>query len=329
MTLRTPNPYRSYQSLLDFQRSKERLSVFEQQMIKDKRITRLSDDPTGAALIMDFQTSIERNKMFVKQGESASSFLTGTEAALNSMDIQIDRLLELGQQGLSDITGARGREAISAEVGVIGIVILDLSNTQEQGKYIFAGTNTKTIPFSKNPNPPVPVWTIPNPAALVSGAHDPYQAVFYDGNIGNIDLDISPTASVTTNLSGELVFMGSRDASGNLDPNNDVFIAIAQLRDGLASNDRALIEQAYNNLKEIKNRVSVCMTTVGSRQVQLEHSASNLGDFNEALQSIQNSYEAPDLPWVISQFTAEQASQQASLSVLSKMGRYSLFDYIG
>jgi len=329
MTLRTPNPYRSYQSLLDFQRSKERLSVLQEQMTKDKRITRLSDDPTGAALIMDFQTSIERNKMYVKQGESASSFLTGTEAALNSIDVQIDRLLELGQQGLSDITAARGREAISAEVDVIRTVILDLSNTKEQGKYIFAGTNTMTMPFSKNPNPPVPNWTIPNPGALVSGAHDPYQAVFYDGNIGNIDLDVSPTASVTTNLSGELVFMGNRDALGNLDPNSDIFIAVTQLRDGLANNDRALIQQAYDNIKEIKNRINVCMTTVGSRQVQLENSATNLGDFNEALQSIQNTYEAPDYPWVITQFGAEQLSQQASLSVLSKMGKYSLFDYIG
>jgi flagellar hook-associated protein 3 FlgL len=320
MTLRTPNPYRSYQSLLDFQRSKERLSVLSEQMIKDKRITRLSDDPTGAALIMDFENSIERNKMYVKQGESASSFLTGTEAALSSIDIQIDRLLELGEEGLSDLTASRGREAISAEVDVIRTVLLDLSNTKEQGKYIFAGTQTTTMPFTFNPGPFT--WTVPNAPPVPD-------AVSYAGNLGNIDLDISPTASVTSNLSGELVFQGSRDASNNLDPDQDLFIAVTQLRDGLASNDRALIDQAFNNIREIKNRINVCLTTVGSRHVQLENSATNLGDFNEALQSIQNTYEAPDYPWVITQFAAEQSSQQAALAVLSKMGKYSLFDYIG
>ncbi|MDR0498829.1 MAG: hypothetical protein LBH03_03710 [Holophagales bacterium] len=324
MTLRTPNPYRSYQSLLDFQRSKERLSIWQEQITKDKRITRLSDDPTGAALIMDFQNSIERNKMYIKQGESASSFLTGTEAALNSVDIQIDRLLELGQHGLSDITGSTGREIIGIEVDVLRTVILDLSNTKEQGKYIFSGTKTTTLPFTFNPGPFA--WTVPNPPPPLPAA---LEAVTYDGNRGNIDLDVSPTASVTSNLSGELVFQGSRDGANNLDPNQDLFIAVTQLRDGLLNNDHDLIKQAYDNIREIKNRINVCLTTVGSRQVQIENSATNLGDFNEALQSIQNTYEAPDYPWVISQFIAEQASQEASLSVLSKMGRYSLFDYIG
>jgi flagellar hook-associated protein 3 FlgL len=258
--------------------------------------------------------------MYVKQGESASSFLTGTESALNSIDIQIDRLLELGQQGMSDINANRGREIISTEVDVIRTIIIDLSNTKEQGKYIFAGTQTTTLPFTFNTGPFT--WTVPNTPAAPA-------AVNYDGNVGNIDLDISPTSSVTTNLSGELVFQGSRDALNNLNPDQDLFIAVTQLRDGLASNDRDLIEQAYNNIREIKNRINVCITTVGSRQVQLENSATNLGDFNEALQSIQNTYEAPDYPWVISQFMAEQLSQEASLSILSKMGKYSLFDYIG
>jgi flagellar hook-associated protein 3 FlgL len=269
---------------------------------------------------MDFKSSIERNKMYVKQGQSASSFLTGTEAALSSIDIQIDRLLEIGQQGLSEITGEKGREAIAAEVGVLRTIIFDLSNTKEQGKYIFSGTKTTTQPFALYPDGS---YTWNNPP----GANT--QSAFYFGNNGEIDLDISSTATITSNLSGELVFQGSRDASGNLDPNQDIFNAITKLRDGLSQNDTALIQEAYDNIKEIKNRINVCLTTVGSRQVQIENSAETLGDFNEALESIQNTYEAPDYPWVISQWLAEQDSQQAALSVISKMGRNSLFDYIG
>jgi len=313
MTLRTPNPYRSYQSVLDFHRSKERLATRQEQITKDKRITRLSDDPTSAALIMDFQTSIERNKMYVKQGQSAASFLKGTESALNTVETQIDRLLELGQQGLSDVTGPKGREAIAAEVDGIFTIIFDVSNTKEQGKYIFGGTRTQTLPFTRT----------------ATGAD-------YHGNTGNIDLDISSTTTVTTNLSGGWVFQGNvvetPPGSGiwvPSNPNDDLFAAVRELSDGLIADNPAMIKHAYDNIREIKNRINVCLTVVGARELSIDSTETNLEDFNETLQSIQNTYEAPDYPWTITQMMAEMSSQQASLSVIAKMGRYSLFDYIG
>jgi len=339
MSLRTPNPFRSYQTLIDFQRSKERLSVLAEQLASDRRITRLSDDPTGAALIMDFQNSIDRNDMYVKQGESASTFLKGTESALNAVNIQIDRLLELAEAGMSDLNEGRGRDAMAAEIDILRTIILDLSNTQEQGKYLFAGTATKTMPFSFEGTDPS-FWAVPNVApTLGHGALPPppgtQPAVWYQGNLGNIDLDISPSATVTTNLTGEYVFQGTKieypPGSGTyvLDPNQDIFIAITQLRDGMQNDDPALIKQAYDNIRAIKDRINVCLTQVGSRQVSIDNTGFNLGDFNESLQSIQNTYGAVDYPAAITRFAAEQTSQQAALSILSKMGRLSLFDYIG
>jgi flagellar hook-associated protein 3 FlgL len=282
----------------------------QDQITKDKRIVRISDDPSGASLIMDFQTSIERNKMYVKQGEAASSFLKGTETALNTVDIQIDRLLELGQQGLNDLNANRGREAIAAEIDGILTLLYDVSNTKEQGKYIFSGTNTSTQSFTIDPIT---------------------HSIDYDGNLGNIDLAISSTATITSNLTGELVFQGSRDGGGNLLPEQDLFIQVAGLRDALTAvpYNRADVEDAYNNIRVIKERVNVCLTTVGSRHVQIENSGTNLEDFNESLQSIQNAYDGLDYPWTISQWIAEENSQQAALSIIGRMGRYSLFDYIG
>jgi flagellar hook-associated protein 3 FlgL len=303
--------------MLYVQRSKERLSVLQDQITQDKRITRLSDDPTGAALIMDFATSIERNRAYVKQGESASSFLTGTESALKSLDIQIDRLLELGQQGLSDINEGRGRDAIGAEVDGVLTILLDVSNAREQGKYLFSGTATSTLPFTKIDGPLD--WSDPTTVAAD-----------YHGNLFNIDLDISPVASVTTNLTGEWVFQGTRDViTGELDPNQDLFTAVAMMRDGMINDDRALIQQGYDNIRAIKERINVCLATVGNRQVSIENTGMNLEDFNESLQSIQNTYDEVDYPWAITQFYAESNSQQAAYSILSKMGQNSLFNYIG
>jgi flagellar hook-associated protein 3 FlgL len=300
---------------MDFQRSKERFSVLAEQLASNRRITRLSDDPTGAALIMDFQNSIERNNMYVKQGESASTFLKGTESALNAVNTQLDRLLELAEAGMSDLNEGRGRQAMAAEIDILRTIILDLSNTQEQGKYLFAGTNTKIMPFEIEDN------GVPN--------IPPGPTVYNNGNLGTIDLDISPSATVTTNLTGELVFQGTRDGGGNLDPDQDLFVAVTQLRDGMLTDDPVLIKQAYDNIRAIKDRINVCLTTVGSRQVSIDNTAFNLGDFNESLRSIQSTYGGVDYPSAITRFNAEQASQDAALSILSKMGRMNLFDYLG
>jgi flagellar hook-associated protein 3 FlgL len=316
MTLRTPNPYRSYQTQINLQRSKERYGILQEQLTTGSRITRLSDDPTAAALIMDFETSIKRNDMYVKQGETASSFLKGTESALNTVVIQIHRLLELAEQGLSELTSPRGREAISAEVDGLRTIILDVANTKEQGKYIFAGTNTKTMPF-----------LLDQAAYSFDPANDylPTDDVTtYLGNANLIDLDISPTASITSNLTGQWVFQGE---SGN--PHEDIFVAVSQLRDGLINNDTELILKGYNNIRAIHDRINVCLTTVGARHTQIESLGFNLGDLNESLQSIQNVYEAVDYPLAASLFLAEQNSQQATYSVLSSLNKHSLFDYIG
>jgi len=314
MTLRTPNPYRSYKSLLDLQRSKERLAVTQEQITKDRRIVRISDDPSGAALIMDFQTSIERNKMYVKQGEAASSFLKGTESALNSINTQIDRLLELGEMGLTETTPEHGREAIAAEVNGLLTILFDISNTKEQGKYIFSGTNTATAPFAwRDP--------APDPFTLLPGQ----SVVDYNGNLGNIDMDISSTASITTNLTGAYVFQGGTPP----DPHQDIFTAVAKLREGLLNNDTDQIREGYDDIRKIQDRINVCLATVGSRHVQLENSATNLEDFNEALQSIQNTYDGLDYPSTYTKLGEELNIQEASLATLAQMGRLSLFDYIG
>ena len=93
MSLRTPNPFQSRQSSIDLQRSKERLAILQEQISSGKRIVRLGDDPTGAALILDFQTSIDRNDAYVQQVSNARSFLKASESAVESLTTDVTRLL--------------------------------------------------------------------------------------------------------------------------------------------------------------------------------------------------------------------------------------------
>jgi flagellin-like hook-associated protein FlgL len=209
-----------------------------------------------------------------------------------------------------------------------------LANTKEQGKFIFAGTNTQTKPFGFMTEPPGGFdwanlgidWDDPLTWSLVP------DVVGYSGNLGLINLDISVSSEVATNMTGEYVFQGSRDLTDPaepLNPNQDLFIAITILRDGMKSNDSELIRRGYDNIRAIKDRMNQCLTTVGSRHVSIETTQFNLEDFNESLQTIQNAYDGVDYPASITRFAAEQNAQQAALQMIARMGRNNLFDYIG
>lgn len=302
MSIRTPNPTTNRQTLLDLQRSKERMAVLSMQLSSGKRIVRLGDDPTGAALIVDFQTSIQRNQQYLKQADAARSFLDATETNLGALNDGITRLLELGQQGLSDTTGTSGRPRLAQEVDGIRSNMLAISNSQSQGKYLFAGTRTTTQPFS-------------GPSA---------GPITYAGDAGRITLDVSVGATVDTNLTGDRVFFGS----GGQGSATDLFQAVTDLRDGLNTNNRTLIQSAYDNLQAIQGRVSDLATEVGGRQASLEQLKDSLGSFNLSLQAIQNTYEAVDYPEAIVDYGKEETSQQAALSTLAKTNAQNLFDYI-
>jgi flagellar hook-associated protein 3 FlgL len=310
MSLRTPNPFTNIRTTLDLQRVKEHLAVLQEQISTGKRIVRLGDDPTGAALIVDFRSSIERNKQYVKQADSASSFLQATETSLDGVDTAITRLLELGQQALSDTTGASGRTQIAQEVDATRNNLLTIANAQQQGKYLFAGSATTTAPFT--------------PTA--TGAT-------YNGNNATISLDVGVSTSVATNDPGDTVFFGQSAAlppTATAGPGSagDLFTQVTALRDALNTNNYAGIQAAYTNLQSIHSRLQNTFSELGGRQSALDQLKETVGSFNTSLQSVQDTYEAVDLPQAITDYQKEGLAPQATLSVLGRSNQQNLFNYL-
>lgn len=303
MSLRTPNPFQSRQSSIDLQRSKERLAILQEQIASGKRIVRLGDDPTGAALILDFQTSIDRNDAYVQQVSNARSFLKASESAVESLTTDVTRLVELCEQGLSDTSGASGRSRISEEVDSLRSNLISTGNTQEQGKYLFAGTRTLTQPFS-------------GPSA---------GPITYAGDGNDITLDVSIGNAVTTNVTGDDLFLGS----GGQGSSTDLFQQVTDLRDALAANDTAGIQTAYTNLKGVLERLSNVATEIGGRENALQQTEDALESYNLSLKAVQKTYQAVDYPTAIQEANTELTAQKATMWTMANANQASLFDYLG
>lgn len=288
MTLRIPTSYGNQQILSGLQAAKARYNTLQEQIATGKRIINISDDPTGAALVVNLQNSTERNEQYVRQIESARSFLTATDTALGAVDESLMRLMELGTKGLQAVTAGNGG-AIVPEVDAITTHLLTIANTQEQGKYLFAGTMTTTKPY---------------PAAGASVA-----------NAGVINLDITSSASVATNIPGDQVFV-------------NVFQAVTDLRAALVANNQANVQTALGELDTALSTNLSARTEVGGRQNSLDQIQTTLESFNLTLKSIQASYEDVDYPTAITQANQEDIGQKAAFSVLSRANRQNLFDFL-
>lgn len=304
MTLRTPNPSANRQSLLDLNRVKARLAINQEKISSGSAISRLGDDPTGAALIVDFKSSVNRNKAYMEQADTALNFLSSAETSVSAMESTVVRLMEVATNGLDTTLTAAARAGAAPEVSSLRDTLLDLANTQVQGKYIFAGTATTTKPFSYTGGTP---------------------AVAYAGNSGTVSLDVSLSASVVTNVTGETVCFGGGAAGSS----TDLFQAATDLMNGLSTNNTALIQTAFDNLKTIHDQVNTVITDLGGRQAGLTSLKGNLESYNISLQAIQGTYEDLDYPTTITEWTADQTAQQAALAVMGKMNDQNLFDYLG
>ncbi len=301
MTLRTPNPSSNATLTLSLRRIKESRAILQEQLTTGNRIVRLGQDPTGAALIVDFQTSIGRNKQFVKQIDSAASYLTETETALDSVNTSLTRLLELAPTAESTSATAGDRLQMVPEINGILTSLLSVANTQQQGKYLFGGSNTTTAPFTQT----------------ATGAN-------YNGNSATISLDVSVSASVGTNLPGNTVFYGS----GGQGSATDVFKQVTDLSAALTANNSAGIQTAMDNLKMAFSGLQTNLAEIGGRQSTLDQMKTTLGDFTTSLQSIQNTYASVDYAQAASDYESQGIAQQATLAMIGKSNAQNLFDYL-
>ena len=306
MSMRTASTTQTRQNLLELQRTQQRLNDNTQRISTGNRLTSPGDDPSAAAMILDFGTSISANTQFLKQAGTASGYLTSTEDALNAAVQDVTRLMEL----MPSVTGtnltASSTATVAPEVDAIRTNLLDLGNTQVQGKYIFAGTKTDTVPF------------------VVDGSNQ----VTYQGDSGSISVGISAQASVVTNLNGDNVFFGGSGAGSQALATN-IFGAATDLSAALKTNDQTTIKAVSANLSGILDNLNKMLSTVGGRQGGLTDMQTTLSGFNVTLQGLQDNLQATDYPAAMTQFSQDQTIQSATLSAMSKVSKTNLFDYLG
>ncbi|MFH0734174.1 MAG: flagellar hook-associated protein FlgL [bacterium] len=130
-------------------RNKADLATIQKQMVTQSKINKPSDSPLGTTRVLRLTGQIESFNTYSKNIESGLAYIDNSSLALEGISKEI-------QTVLSDLTNANNAtvsENLSTYADKIKASlssIIDLSNTEFDGQFLFGGTDNSTIPISSD-----------------------------------------------------------------------------------------------------------------------------------------------------------------------------------
>src|SRR5690554_4265444 len=145
--MRITNRTMSNNLLLNLQRSMSRLDRLNSQLGSKKQIRVPSDDPVKAGDILRMRTSLRETEQYVRNTDSAASWLESADIVLKDVISVIHRAKELANRGASTHLDDTSRQALADEVYQLHDNLVQLANSTHGGRYLFGGHQTQSPPF--------------------------------------------------------------------------------------------------------------------------------------------------------------------------------------
>jgi flagellar hook-associated protein 3 FlgL len=263
-----------------------------------KKLNRLSDDPSALRDAMQVKTAMAQMDQYGRNLEVADSWFNLSESALSQVLDLVARAREITVQMSSATQTAATRDSAAVEVGQLLDQAVSLGNTQLSGRYIFAGFETDTTPFTR----------------VTAGGIDTAQ---YNGDTNTFRVQIGKGENLDVGKSGQSVLMGSA-----------LFNTLGTLKKALEDNDEATIAAQLNSLTTAEDHLNTQIADIGARQNRAQVKKSAFSQINNALQEQLSGAQDADLAEVIIQLNSKQATYQAALAAAARINQMSLLNYL-
>jgi flagellar hook-associated protein 3 FlgL len=164
-------------------KNRTELSGLQNEAATQKRVGKPSDDPTAAARVLVQRGEEKTNEQFLKNLNTAKSFLEFTDQSLGDLTDGLIRAKELALSQANDASGnGQSRKVTATEIGQLYDQAVQIANRKLGERYVFSGHKTTTMPFDITGN--------------------------YHGDDGEIKIQTNKDSFVAMNLSGDKLFLG-------------------------------------------------------------------------------------------------------------------------
>lgn len=272
-----------------------RLGKTEYKLASGKEISRPSDDPVRLQQAMIYRSTLNAMEQYQRNIEDAVSWQEMTESALNHATDVLQRARELALQGANDTNSAESRLALVPEIEQLKEHLLQIANTQYNGKYIFSGTATSD--------------------QTIDAAYNLF------GNDEYIKYEVSPGIEMEVNLTFKETF-------GDVMAGDSVFHALDKVIDGLKNNDSTAINDGIGMLDSSQETLLAARARLGSRTNRLEITLQRLLDDMINFQDLLSKAEDADFAEVIMDLKTQEAVYRASLAAGARIIQPTLVDFL-
>jgi flagellar hook-associated protein 3 FlgL len=273
----------------------ERLQQLQLTIATGKRINTPSDDPSGSAAIIRFDTFQEQVSQYVRNTEAADTPLKVTDTTLTAV---VNLLLRVKSVALSQASGgstANERATLALEVGGAFQQLVQLANTNFNGQYLFAGFQTQAPAFDN--------------------------AGVYQGDDGTAEIEIGPGATVARNLPGDAVFGA---AAGGV----DIFAQLSSLQTAITAGDSVAIQALLAPLEVAVQQVAQSQAEVGVRLQELDTARQSARSLSRTVTDARAGREQADVAQAITEFQIQSSVLKAVQESTARILQTSLLDFL-
>jgi len=280
----------------------KKIQETQEKLSSGKRINRPSDDPSGTRKVLGLKAEEFQVQQFLDNTETAKEQINFTSNTLESIQDIFSKIKELTIQASNDTLGQSERKIISGELDELLESVLQNANTDNNGRYIFSGTQTLTSAFT-----------------ATRDSNGNISSVSYNGNNEEIKYQIGPNTFMQINLPG-----------GKLFQDNKAFSTLISLRDSL--NASTFDSTAFSNLRTTMDTatdaISTEITKFGAKANRLEMTTNSLENSQTALKELISYTEDADVASLIMDLKHQENVLQSSLKTGAMVIQSTLLDFL-
>jgi flagellar hook-associated protein 3 FlgL len=284
--------------LQNINRNRSEMAKLEEQLSTQKSVNRPSDNPTAYSEGRNLEAEVKKNQQYQTNIDAGLTQANSASDAMTQMLNQLSQLKQLTVQGANDKTMSQSDlNTLADNIDQLKQSMVQLGNTQIQGRYLFGGTKSNQAPFT------------------ISG-----NTVTYNGDSGSLNIKISDSSTVNVSTDGNTLM--------NYKSGDSIFGMMDRISSDLRSGNTQGVRNELGNIDTAVSHVSDLNGKLGNTINQMQFTTNQYDASNINLQSNISNLTDADYASVISQFQSLQTAYSAALSVHSQIMSNNLAKYM-
>ena len=276
----------------------DQLNRSQEKMATGRNMNRPSDNPVGLVSALGLRNSLSRLEQYQRNMDMGKIWLDLSSTAIEQAGKVAQQAQAIALNLQDGTQSAEMRSTLANAVGLLLDQAVSLGNTQLAGKYIFAGYNTNTQPFTKT---------------QIGGS----DAVQYNGDSHDFQIQVGPQESLEIGKNGQGLFIDS-----------NFFDSLIRLKEAIENNDPAAMQQEATRLQGVEDFFNAQVSDIGIRQSRILEKQDILKGLKLNFQNQIDDLENADMVQAILEVKERQNAYEVALAASSKIMEVSLLDYL-